>query len=153
MVYDELTEKRTRLKAALKTPKYDMTDKEESEVAPDPYTRIADLEEKMLEAANSGDMALYSTMRAEKKELVRQHGRKPMVVTGTTAAEIQERRRLQAEQDHTNRQMLEDEKANPRERSFESEGDIEHQMTAAAERGDHIEYGRLRRERLKQKRA
>lgn len=92
-------------------------------------------------------------MRAEKKELIRQHGRKAPVITSVTAEEITERRRQQHEQDLINRQRLEDEKIDPPARSFENEGDIEHQMTAAAERGDHIEYGHLRRERLKQKRA
>ena len=147
-LYDELAEKRTRLQAEMEKPEPIKTD-----IDPDPYTRIADLEEKMAEAANSGDMALYSTMRTEKKELIRQHGRRAPVITSVTGAEITERRRQQHEQDHINRQRFEDEMVNPPARSFESEGDIELQMTAAAERGDHIEYGRLRRKRLNQKRA
>ena len=149
-LYDELVEKREKLQAEIEAAK---TDKKESDAAPDPYTRIADLNEQMLEAAKSNDMANYTSMRNEKNELIRLHGKKAPVITSVTVEEITERRRQQHGQDHVNRQRIEDEKANPPARSFENEGDIEKQMTEAAERGDHIEYGRLRRKRLKQKRA
>ena len=147
-LYDELFEKRIRLQTALKKPEPIKTD-----IALDPYARIGYLEEKMAEAASSGDMALYSTMRNERKELVRQHGRKAPVVTCVTAEEITGHRRQQAEQNYIHRQKFEDENANPPERLFAEEGDIEKQMTAAAERGDHHEYGRLRRVRQAQKLA
>ena len=139
-LYDELVEKRSRLQAAVEPPKMDKTD-----VTANPYARIDYLEEKMGEAAASGDMSMYSTMRIEKKQLIHLHGRRAPVVTGTSAAEIRERRRQQQEQDHANRQRLEDERNNPQEKTFEDESDLLRKMTEAAQRGDHIEYGRLRK--------
>lgn len=128
---------------AMPIPTYDKNDK--SDTAPDPYARMDYLEEKMLEAANSGNMANYTTMRAEKKALIREHGRKPTVVISNTAADMQSRRRQQQAQDLTSRQAAENKRNNPPKRSFENESDLARKMTAAAEAGDHNEYNRLRK--------
>ena len=63
------------------------------------------------EAANNGEMANYSTMRNEKKQLIRDHGRKAAVVTSNTAAEMKARRDEQRESDLASRQRVEDEKS------------------------------------------
>jgi hypothetical protein len=142
-LYDELTAQREKLQAAIKVSSYSNAD--ESKVAPDPYARINYLEEQVAEAANNGEMANYSTMRNEKKQLIRDHGRKAAVVTSNTAAEMKARRDEQRESDLASRQRVEDEKANPSDKTFADESDLARKMTAAAESGDHKEYSRLRK--------
>ena len=65
--------------------------------------------------------------------------------TSNTAAEMKARRDEQRESDLASRQRVEDEKANPSDKTFADESDLARKMTAAAESGDHKEYSMLRK--------
>jgi hypothetical protein len=149
-LYDQLTAQRTKLQAAVKVPSYDPNSIGQGgdQVTPSPYERIAFLEQKMAEAANAGEMALYSTMRNEKKQLIKEHGSRPVTMVSNTSVEIKARKEELRAADLKSRQHQEDLRNKPPERlTFAEEGDIERQMTEAASAGDYKEYGRLRKKR------